>query len=284
MYKTFLSLLILTCITQYTTNAAKCLIDKDEWCIFSKISTTELFTQFYPSAEAPSNVEKIKFQNSRLHTLTNKICERFSNLEELDLSSVLLKKIDSDAFYQCKKLKWLDLSSNHLTEIDPNIFTNNKNLESMDLHGNFLKKMNLLFMVGLTRLVFLDVSRNHLQSFSVYNSPKLTLLRDLYLQNNELTELNEQAIVQKLPNLEKLKIGGNLLHCKRLEEMILLFEEYGIEIMEGTLNGNLKNADCLSENQWTRLPCVNRFAAIRDEWMWLKKQINFAEEDTQEEE
>lgn len=280
MHLTLLSFLIVNYLTKYS-EAAKCLTNRDDWCVFNKISTTELFTQFYPSAETPSNVEKVKFQNSRLHTFTNKICERFSNLEELDLKGVLLRKIDSDAFDQCLKLKQLDLSGNHLTEIDTNRFKNNQNLESIDLHGNYLKEMDLSILIGLTSLVFLDVSRNRLQTFSVYKSPKLSLLRELGLQNNELTELNEQTIVQKFPNLETLGIRGNLLQCKRVEEMIQLFEEYDIVTTDEVENS--KDVDCLSDQQWARLPCEKRLAAIRDEWMWLKSQMVFDEE-TQEEE
>lgn len=278
--KTFLRVLILVNATIFSTNAAKCLTDQEDWCVFSKISTTALFTQFYPSAEAPSNVERIKFQTSRLHTLTSKICERFTNLEELDLSGVSLRKIDADAFDQCTKLRRLNLSGNQLTEIDSNLFKNSQNLEVIDLHGNYLQEVDLSLLEGLSNLMIFDVSRNRLQSFAAYKSPKLSMMHELYLQNNELTELNEHAIVQKFPNLEKLGITGNFLQCKRVEEMSQLFEEYDI----ATTTEDGKEVQCLSEQQYIRLPCEKRLAAIRDEWMWLKAQMLSDDEDTQEEE
>lgn len=282
MYKILLTLLILNYITNFSSNAAKCLTDQDDWCVFNKISITELFTQFYPSAKTPSNVEKIKFHTSRLHTFSNKICERFLNLEKLDLSSVLLRKIDADGFHHCIKLKWLNLSNNQLTEIDSILFTNNKNLELIDLHGNYLKEIDLSLLMGLTHLMSLDVSRNRLQAFSIYKSPKLNQLGELYLQYNELTELNENALVHNFPNLEKLGIEGNLMHCKRVEEMLIIFAENGIESVADM--GNNKNVDCLSEQQWSRLPCEKRLAAIRDEWIWLKKQMQSEKEEISEEE
>lgn len=289
MYK---KLLLICYFGIITTQAAKCLMTEDNWCIFSKISTTALFTQFFPTAETPNNVEKIKFKSSRLHTYSNKICERFVNLEELKLRSVSLRKINSDAFDPCQALKKVDLSENQLTTIDLNLFKNNENLESINLHGNYLKNLNLSILKGLKNLRFLDLSRNQLQTISVYKSPKLNTLHELWLQNNELSELNEHLIVQKYPDLEKLGLNGNLLNCKRVEDMLELFEEYEIVTNDIEDNNNnrryttekVKGVDCLSETQWSRLPCEKRLAAIRDEWIWLKSQMVTDEEAAEEDE
>uniref|UniRef100_A0A336M474 CSON009498 protein n=1 Tax=Culicoides sonorensis TaxID=179676 RepID=A0A336M474_CULSO len=174
------------------------------------------------------------------------------------------------------------------TLMEENLFANNHKLESINLRGNYLSKLDLSVLNGLSSLMVLDLSKNRLQSLSVYKSPKIETLRELLVQDNQLTELNENMIVKKYPNLERMLIQRNSLQCERVEEMSQLFEEYEISMQEDEKNGQGRNQNivgdvsCLSDRQWNSLSCETRFAAIRDEWMWLKTQMDAIDDEIEE--
>ena len=130
----------------------------------------------------------------------------FPDLEELDVSDNRLT--DMTGAIVCTNLVTLDVSGNRLTEVGAGLNLLG-DLTSLDLSDNQLKTVDvslpgsltslsisgnqlsgdLSFLSGLTGLTYLDLSGNAITSVS--SLPLSSSLKDLYLNNNQLTTLGD---------------------------------------------------------------------------------------------
>ena len=180
-------------------------------------------------------------------------CSDFSGLtrlEKISLKSNRLNYICTNAFRDSVALKTVDLRSNNLSSISQSTFKQLVKLETLDLSGNPITVLNALAFDGLSRLNVLRLSRIHtqirisdrifeplnsLRILEIFESPHLAQivtnssrllyslreLRDLNLMHNRLKFLKNNFFAF-LPQLETIKLGGNLWNCTDAKNALYL--------------------------------------------------------------
>lgn len=145
----------------------------------------------------------------------------------LNMSFNKLKNLSKDIFKNMIVLEVLDLKMNHLYLITPEIFDPLQKLKYLDLSDNNLvgrgtarfapKKSNASpppcdLLRGLESLEFLSVENNNLIEIPCFATAEtFKALRYLILTKNQLVSLDNPDTFSKLPKMQSLEIGENLL-------------------------------------------------------------------------
>lgn len=265
------SLLIFLIITlKYSfTYAAHCTLGPDGWCTFYGVWVTETHGLFNPTTEDPDAVINIKFENSRMSTLSNEICDRFPNLKRLELKNLSMEKIEKGALDHCFELHTIGFWNNKIKDLDKDVFQYNSALEAIHLQNNRVERIDPETFEHLNRLSIMDFSENYLTGFPVYKMKPVPSLKKLFLDSNEIMDLDEEQMVQKFPNLDVIYMNDNPFDCSRLRIILDYLKKNKIKITRWgpqyrhyglTVQGE---ADCSDET---------KIAAIKDETMWIRKQ------------
>ena len=150
--------------------------------------------------------------------------------------------LNADQFEENRSLQVLDLSNSRIWTIPNNAFNNLGNLRSLVLRDNNLTSITRnMFHADLGSIRSLSLGCNNLtnSSFSSNWATHVDTLRDLYLHNNDLTEINSRVFsssnlprlkflsLENNPNLEIFNASVLQGHSRRLD--ILMF---GNEVME----------------------------------------------------
>ena len=181
------------------------------------------------------SLEKLNLSKNSIRELPERIFSSNKNLKKIDISENRLKKIPQDIFNNLPELRSLNLHRNNLGEFIPsnqNIFSRCDQLQVLNLRNNYIRDIaNLLD--NLKDLKELDLSHNSLKKFKIkdgrnikilrLNSNELTSLdvktfvlmdslKEIYLQNNELTTIPPEVFQGK--RLIYLDLRGNPLNVK----------------------------------------------------------------------
>uniref|UniRef100_A0A336LRK8 CSON002118 protein n=1 Tax=Culicoides sonorensis TaxID=179676 RepID=A0A336LRK8_CULSO len=211
-------------------------------CTFTGVETTAEMQYFYPSATQKDDVERVQFKNSRIYNLTDELCQTFPNLSDIRIINVSLEVVAPNALHQCKNLRSLHISYNNLTKLTAKIFSENKELNSVILQHNQLKSIDGGIFDNLNSLRVLGLPENDLSEFPLYQFPVLENLEDLFIFENDLTDLDEQELLLKFPNLKNIYIHNNVFDCDRLQVIINAFKRRGIAIRHWENKNVLKNS------------------------------------------
>lgn len=122
------------------------------------------------------------------------------------------------------QLEELYLNHNSLSRIFPGMFQNLTNLKLLNL--SYIS--NLVVSIGgftnLKKMEKLDLSHNGHYNIRIYDDENvffsLNSLTHLYLDDNDLTDVNIKALASKLPNLKYVGISQNNWSCNRLGQLI----------------------------------------------------------------
>lgn len=190
---------------------------------------------------------------------TTLICAQFNKslssnfCETLDYNKVrryireyAIDKIELGAFDACPNLEVISISGT-LDMIDPNIFRNNQNLEEIQFDYAGLRKIHGSTFVNLNNLTILQLNHNSLIDFPVYQFPILPSLRRIGLDNNALSDLNVEEMLDKFPSLQRIALHSNFIECNRFKVINETLTSRNIIINKtvGAYNGVLP-FDCIS--------------------------------------
>jgi Leucine rich repeat len=130
------------------------------------------------------------------------------------------------------RLNNLHLSHNPQLHIDGDLFAGLANMRelfisAMDLHrlaGNFS------MLAPLQKLRYLDLDGNHLDSLDLQKFPRLSALRTLSLDNNDMSSVEFTNLTNDFPALAYIYISRNKWNCSYLEQMAAHLNASGIKI------------------------------------------------------
>ena len=177
-----------------------------------KLHQVEALQAFFTQLQA---LRALDLSNNYLETLQTNLFKDLKSLEFLSLSGNSIVYIERNIFQSLTNLKTLKLDKNHLRDIDEAWFNNaSLSLRDLDLRSNRLESIQGGDMMWLRGLERLKLSKNKLSYIHTAAFVNLDI-RELYLDDNLLTEIPNQAILQ-LKSLAILNLDHNPLF--RLDE------------------------------------------------------------------
>lgn len=135
-----------------------------------------------------------------LPKLTSDICNTMPNLEFLWVSTGL-QEIDVGALDNCTNLENISLYHNKLTKIDSELFKNTPKILEIHLYENQLTELDPSLLRNTPALEKLSLSTNLLKEIRFDQMPRLEKLKELDVNYNELSDVDEFAVVDKFPAL-----------------------------------------------------------------------------------
>lgn len=228
----FFGLLSIFLLEQSNADASgiKCTIDDDNYCIFLDVETNKSHPKFYPTADNPKEVIKIKFENSTTPIFTSELCEAFPNLEELHADTMKIEKLMPEAFEKCEELTYISLYTNEIQEIPVDFFKHNLKLLEIILQSNELREFNPKIIAHLNKLTDLNLMENLLSDLHLTEFPYLRYLETLLISENVLTDLDVDEIIKKFPKLQKIYMNGNPIDCHKLLGILSTFKMTNIAV------------------------------------------------------
>lgn len=236
-------------------------------CYYQGLNLDQSNYRFQPVAEAPKNITILIVTNSTLAGFSREFCDTFPNLRQISTIGVGLEILDADALESCNDLRYLQAFDNHITDLPEQFFRYNRVIQEIDFHDNKIKHIHPTQFRGLKRLNALTLSSNEIEEFPVDSITDTSLLT-LELQTNDITYLDVESIVDKLPNLQVIGYQNNELACVRVVEFNKMTEERNIHIIRRA-EERIRYHDTLVVDGITCLPDVS-WAAV--EYRRLKEQ------------
>lgn len=216
----------------YDENAVTDPIDESSFCFLIDITTNETFPYFEPtSTEDPLNVTTIDVRSSTIPLLTSEFCKVFPNTNHLNIFECSLRKIMDGALNLCKNLTHFNIFKNELTEVSPYLFTNNPEMIEISFQFNNLTYLDVKLFEPIQKLVRLILGNNLLIHLDLREMPLLQNLTELYIDGNNLLDLDEQAVVEKFPNLINFAFNENLLECRNLNLLTEVVKDKNITLI-----------------------------------------------------
>lgn len=169
-----------------------------------------------------------------MHTLTSDLCDAFPNIEIFNADFLGLEKIEQNAFENCKKLDRVYFSRNKLEDDDltQDTFKHNPKMRSLLLEGNRFKKLDMTVFNNLQKLEELRLYRNELEQFDLKNVTPLKKLDSLYLEYNQLPDVDETEIVMKFPNLKEISLCHNQkISSQRMNTLKQFFKARNVTLL-----------------------------------------------------
>uniref|UniRef100_A0A336MDI2 CSON014039 protein n=1 Tax=Culicoides sonorensis TaxID=179676 RepID=A0A336MDI2_CULSO len=208
-------------------------------CSFKNICLDARHAKFIPeSDDSPENktttIDLGGGSGSRMQTLTADICAKFPTVINYRASFLGLTKINENAFNECKKLEKLNLGYNYLEYLDPTIFIENFEIKYLYLYYNRLREIDPGIFRNLLKLEKLHLEGNFLVSFQMKALPVFVNLKSLFLNRNELKNLEIKRFYKKFPKLRYLSVCDNFL-SDRLDVKILI-EYFSEKFIQTDLN------------------------------------------------
>lgn len=236
--------------------AYKCEIE-DDFCTFWNVDLNETNYRFFPRADRPQTVERVRFYNSNIDVFGPDVCHAFTKLKVLEAYFADVQRITEDAFDSCPNLEKIDFRYHKLTELKPDTFKKTPKLQFLRLDAGELQQLPMKIFSNLTNLTALSLADNKLGLFPAQLVKDLKNLTELWLYSNELKELDERGLIANLPKLQKIYINDNDLKCARIQPIVKAFQEKGVQglsYMSVRQRHNqvskVLDIECLNEQQW----------------------------------
>lgn len=223
-----LSILFLSCID---SKAIQCKLSGNI-CTISDVRTSKSVLYFHPKAPVNIKVNEVHFENSVIHTLTDELCKAFPTVKKILVENVSMERIMPNALHECRKLTHVSFYANHIRRLHPKIFENNPDLQNINLQFNNLEEISDKMFEPIKQVKTLMLGDNFLVDFSIDQFPKMENLEFLSIYANELIDLDEEELVRKYPNLKKIEINHNHLHCRRSQEITEYLVKNGVKVID----------------------------------------------------
>ncbi|KAF0309613.1 Trophoblast glycoprotein [Amphibalanus amphitrite] len=166
--------------------------------------TNTRFTDPFALSALPDNTEVLIFTGNFLERLPPNLFGtefNFDDLETIDMQNNGITDIDGQAFHRVSSVKTLILNHNNLSIVDkqrhPRVFSNFVNLEALHLTNSFTEKVDARWYMASLEVIF--------------QGSKLTKLKKLHLEQNEIWVLRDPCVFAHLPSLEQLYLSNNRL-------------------------------------------------------------------------
>lgn len=140
-------------------------------------------------------------------------------LEHLDISRNHIQTVTESSektYLVFEKLRYLDMSYNNLKDVPEDFFKCMGSLEVLNVSHNCISSFSITEGHVLQKVKVINLSYNSLQTLRL-KKDALLYLRKLYLQGNDLKQLDQQ-IFQSLPNIRHLQLQENNLRVCSSEE------------------------------------------------------------------
>lgn len=215
-------------------------------CTFSGKEPSE--SSLYQASGKAQYVEEIRFDDCVIHTLTEKLCETFPNIKKLEAEKLSMKTVQPNALHACKNLTKVSFWKNELETLDQNLLQGSSKLVYVSFQDNHLKSIDGQMFGAVKNLRELYLAGNFLTEFPIHTFTESKQLKILSIHSNKLTDLDEQSLINKLPNLKSIHLQGNLFDCNRLKIIIDAIKRNGVELEDlkdatTTLNVRLNMID-----------------------------------------
>jgi Leucine-rich repeat (LRR) protein len=204
-------------------------------------------------------LKSLNLSHNRIAELDNYEFYGLESLENLSLANNLLTYIKDYAFQNLGNIQRLDISHNHLQQLEPGVFKPLKSAKELNVNNNRLIMANLTLYDNTEKLVtlnlsnnrietilrddrygtkvldfsrhklaYLDLGQNRLTTITFKRMPNFGNLRDINLQDNNLTEFICGDLEEYLPKLKKMQISVHKLDNATLDVIDRCFNYNGI--------------------------------------------------------
>lgn len=255
-----LTFIVIVCICTSTAEIPiyKCSIAFGTQCILKGISVTKENYNFKPVADDDKTITQIIISNSKIPVFGADICNTFPNLAHLEIQAADIQAIRPDAFDRCLNLASLKIVHQRVKKLDQNVFKNLKNLFYLSLDHLGLESIDEGTLDTLSSLYSLSLIGNKLYEFSVELIKNLKEVDQLWINSNEISDLDEVGLLTALPKLKEFYFNDNDLSCHRVQSILSALKERNVKgfykTKERTRFYTVKIVDkieCLTEVQWS---------------------------------
>lgn len=168
--------------------------------------------------------------DNRLDTIETNVFVNLNDLQVLDLQKNYLKNLENDRFKGVPNLLELHLAKNKLETLKNGVFQYLPELRLLNLRDNNLGIFGSpqhLFKFGvlsnLKNLEVLDLTYNRFTTLNVKSTfMSLKRLREIYLDHNDLKNLDFEGLLKNCRDMEFVGISFNKWHCDYLGDVIEL--------------------------------------------------------------
>jgi Leucine-rich repeat (LRR) protein len=177
---------------------------------------------FQTQADAIQQLKLLSLQSNKIETIDESLFNYLYNLETLNLNDNDLTNLDFN-LKNLTRLHTLDLSYNGIAKLNSNLFDPKKNvqLQRLLLNNNELTNVKQKFFKNLVGLKEVNMDFNKLvtlESNVFLNNNNLEILS---INNNFLTDINEQAFNGLKTSLQRLHLSRNKL--KHLNDDLFIY-------------------------------------------------------------
>lgn len=243
-------------VTNYTCKIQKYFFwPSVNFCVLSDLNVTPSQKHFriVPNYTV-SDITGVHIQNSQVTLLTSDTCEILPFVTHLLASNIgPITAIEENAFQKCVNLEFVDLSrnslrhlpsklftwnediltinfwSNKLTKIDENLFKYNQKLTSVVLSVNRLRALPSHLFTNNPHLKSVNLADNQLAVLSFLDEmPVLRNVTQINLASNKLSDVDVVTLIEKLPNLQTIDLGGSAFLCPRQQEIKTILKQHNV--------------------------------------------------------
>lgn len=213
-----------------------------------------------PAHDNPTEIISLEVEGT-IPALRGNFCEVFPRLDKMTAINVGMEEISENVFSKCSKIEWLDLSKNNIKVLYETSF---KGLPRLKYAFFFNSSWPIadLDLSDSPNLQLLDLSYSKIVSIPLETLRKIVTrnLKSLFLDSNNLFDLNIEKILELSPKLRIIRIMDNYFKCSRLERMVTnlqfrrvswdmnYYSNYRRERTDTT--ENIGGIDCLSDEIW----------------------------------
>ncbi|XP_018563183.1 toll-like receptor 13 [Anoplophora glabripennis] len=214
----------------------------------SKANTVILSHNRINNFEKNDNVNVLDISYNSIQTLGSDLLSK--SLTEIYLSFNLISSFNVDTFFGLYNLKHLYLDNNNLSSVPNSCFKDLNSLTHLNLSGNKLTYFKFGTLDNLVNLQVLDISKNNFKAIPQFHS--LSELTHLFIQNNEISDVNTFVIYEQLPHLREINLINNTWSCQKLVNIVYKLKRKNIFISKGNFldESNIYGIKCheTSEN------------------------------------
>ncbi|EDS39960.1 carboxypeptidase N subunit 2 [Culex quinquefasciatus] len=182
---------------------------------------TKLFASFnkitsvYPENTEKSQLYSLTLSNNNLNSIQN-----ISNLEGLtilDVSFNAIGPLNLTTFLKMKKLTDLNLEATKLNTLEHGLFSQQTKLRRLDISYNFLRTLDITVLTATSNL------------------------EKLFIDGNNLVDINYDHIPELFPNLTYLGLFSNVWNCSYLTTLVRFCNRHKIALSTSKSYGEMSH-------------------------------------------
>ncbi|XP_017780025.1 PREDICTED: chaoptin isoform X7 [Nicrophorus vespilloides] len=158
----------------------------------------------------------LNLEDNQLTELPGDVFNELEMMVHLNLSGNNLDNLPDELFGTMHRLKDLDLSHNKIRSLRRHLFENQTNLQHLNISHNQLNFLHLEDWKFLDSLAIVDLSFNVIHSIEFPTTFFFTDLTRMFLNDNQLKDLNVFSMRNKMPHLVLLRLDNNPFACDDL--------------------------------------------------------------------